>query len=262
MNEKPKRQKTVEEQAYEKDRIFTESAAPEDVGALAVPENSSIEELGTIRRFSADAALHVGDQGITWVKLLQTGNGGADGGKFQFVSTGEIVDSLYIIPTRVQPTLTLWPKGGFSREQKPECSSSDAVFADLTFPDGREPKFAGQACSKCRFFAPTKQIAKQKRLENPDDPRICEAGYVIRGISVSTFEEIGMRLHNSSNKIAPILNRPGVFQTRPVKLSSEWTVQDWGSWFQLLAEPQPALTPEQTRMLRELMGGGEIEAAS
>jgi hypothetical protein len=123
----------------------------------------------------------------------------------------------------------------------------------LSWPD-REPLFPGRACIKCEFFVAQKWQAEPGQ-------RVCEPGYVIRGVSVSTFEEIGMRLHGTANRIAPILNRPGVFHTRPVKLSSEWVVRDFGSWFQLKAEPQPPLTQEQTRMLRELMGSNEIEAA-
>jgi hypothetical protein len=113
-NNKPHPQAQEAEEAHANDSVF-----PEETNTLAVASSSSTGETSSIRRSHPNAAVHVGDQTVAWVKLLQPSSGGADGGKFLFTATGEIVDSLYIIPTLIQPIRTLWPIGGFSRDKKP-----------------------------------------------------------------------------------------------------------------------------------------------
>jgi hypothetical protein len=233
------------------DTAFEELTHPAEGGALAVPE----EVAPSVRHVKADLVLHSNDRPISWVKLGQATSASGSPGRFLFTSSGEEVDELLLIPAKIQAVRTLWPEGGFNRGRRPECASEDGVFAVSSFSDGVLPLFPGQPCSRCPCFAP------RPRSGDGTNQRICQAGYVVHGFSVSTLEMVGLRLSGTATRVARVMSRPSVFQQKPVRLFSERQASDQGSWHQLMIEEAKPLTPEQMRIVQELLAEEGIKAA-
>jgi hypothetical protein len=132
--------------------IFSEEATPD---LPAVPEEAPIS---TVKVINSNAALHGGDSPVTYLKLAQgtSSEGTSDEGTpgmFVSGSTSEEHDEVRMVPIKIQPVRTLWPKE-FSRDRQPDCASDDGVYAVTSFFDGSRPLFPGAPCSKCEFFVP------------------------------------------------------------------------------------------------------------
>jgi hypothetical protein len=234
-----------------KEMVRTKKAEETDLDILekeltpdlpAVPEEAP---LSTVKVINSNAALHGGDSPVTYLKLAQGTSSEGTPGMFISSSTSEEHDEVRMVPIKIQPVRTLWPKE-FSRDRNPDCASDDGVFAVTSFFDGSSPAFPGAPCSRCEFFVPKPWMAEPGQ-------RLCQAGYIVYGLSLDTFEVVSLRLQGTSTKIARLLARPGVFGRQVVRLYSQKKTSDRGSWYQMMAEACGPVTTEEGEEVQEIL---------
>ena len=139
-------------------------------------------------------------------------------GKFLRTDTGEVFDTLLVIPLVSRVTQTRWPEE-FSRDAQPTCWSSNGITAD----PGAE--FEGGKCHACPFFAPKPQKGKSKGM--------CQTGHNLILQDAESYTTYGMRLSPTGNKIMGLISSPSIAQRVVVKLYSEQETNATGQWYQL-----------------------------
>lgn len=197
---------------------------------LAIPEPQTlIRSTGPVTATAEGVVFHSFDLRPPLLKISQPTSEWDQKGVFIRLDTEEIIDSLEIVPLRIQATRTKWPSGAYSSDRRIECASQDGITAVESLTEDRIPLFPGATCENCEFYIKAPWLAAE-------GDEICLPGYSILLMDVQTYEVYGMRLQGTACQIARKLGAKGHLRKSVLRLYPDKVTSSRGTWYKPKAD--------------------------
>lgn len=176
------------------------------------------------------------------VRVVQGPNAGRSAGMFRFLDTQEERSTLTVIPLLIQATRVKWPEGGFQRDSRPECWSTDGQHG------ARGAQFDGRNCSECPFFTLQPRTGDRDR-------GICLPTYAVILYEDERGEPVIMRMAGTMARVAPQLwggKKDPHLRSRSLILTTKVVEGPRGTYYALVVTRGLDLSDARRAEMREL----------
>ena len=195
--------------------------------------------------YSDGVDLHEFDNDLPIIEIIQPQTQGIEPkfqGQFIRKDTGEIFETMEIVPLAIKANRTQWPPK-FNRSDRPHCFSSNGITTNITLNEHlengceneacrEEAKAAGDMLMTCNSGCPhfTNSPWTDKRLHG-----FCSPGYTL--IALWEGEPVIMRMSGTNAKHAKMMGNRRNIRQRVMSVHTREETGDDGRWYVFMIAP-------------------------